>query len=135
MSSSERPQLRRLCSIAAISLMLFGCGIEATPVTLDVVYTEPVVNADGTPLEDLGTTRVYCSVAGAPPSERVTTPASNLNGGAMIQVLIPLDVPAGAETSVDCHATATDLSGNESADSNHIVVTYDFLPPAPPEVQ
>ena len=112
-----------------------GCGIEATPVTLDLVYTEPVTNADGTPLTDLGLTKVYCSVAGAPPSERMSTPASNPNGGAMINNFINLNVPAGAETLVDCHASATDLSGNESADSNHIQVTYDFLPPAPPVVQ
>lgn len=127
------PQLRRLYSILATCLFLFGCGVDATPVTLSVTYDEPVVNADLTPLTDLGSTSVYCSVAGAPTILRIITPASNLNGGAMIQVDVPLDVPAGAETSVDCHATATDLSGNQSADSNHIVTTFDFLPPGAPQ--
>jgi hypothetical protein len=92
-------------------------AIPAKPAPATTAHTiecrEPTTNADGTPLKDLASIRLYWRVDGGPESA-VTYPASSLTGGAVR--LLRLTVPATSGT-LSVTVTAVDVSGNESARS------------------
>ena len=92
-------------------------AIPAKPVPPTTAHTiefrEPTANADGTPLKDLASIRLYWRVDGGPESV-ATYPASSPTGGAVRQ--LRLTVPATSGT-LSVAVTVVDVSGNESARS------------------
>jgi len=78
-----------------------------------VDYQEPTTNADGTPLRDLVSMRLYWRVDGGPETV-VTLPVSSPKGGVLRR--FSLTVPATSGT-LTVTVTAVDVVGNESARS------------------
>ena len=117
-------------------LFLFGvyaCAVQAAPMTFEVSYTEPTLNADGTALGDLKETQVFVSVDGAPPVGETPTFANDLSGGAAIVKTIVVDLAPGVTHTVTVFARAVDHWGNISPDSNTDTATFDFLAPGAPQ--
>ncbi len=78
-----------------------------------VDYQEPTTHADGTPLQDLVSIRLYWRVDGGPETV-VTLPVSSPKGGVLRR--FSLTVPATSGT-LSVTLTAVDGAGNESARS------------------
>jgi hypothetical protein len=92
-------------------------AIPARPSTAHTIeYREPTTNADGTPLKDLASIRVYWRVDDGPETV-VTHPASSPEGGALRQ--LRLTVPAMSGT-LSVTVTAVDTAGRESGRSDPV---------------
>lgn len=98
---------------------------------VEVVYEEPTVNADGSPIVDLDHTSVYGD-SGSGPSKVADVPATSSTGGGMITQRVTFPVAENQESNVTIFATATDSTGNEGPRSPEVVVRIDRLPPGPP---
>jgi hypothetical protein len=102
--------------VAAVVLVLASTSVAAE-VTLE--WTPPTTNADGTPLADLASYRLY----------------QRLQGGTYV-ALPPIPAPASSAIVVGLQAgqiyqwqlSAVDTSGNESARSNEVTHTMAQLP-------
>jgi len=110
-----------------IALAQFDAEVSGSQV--DVSYTEPTTNADGSPLTDLDHTTTYYDNGDGPVNAH-EEPATALTGGGNIAVQIIVPVADGEEANVDFWATATDQSGNESEKSPIDTERIDRLPPA-----
>jgi hypothetical protein len=86
-------------------------AVPARPATEHTVeFREPATNADGTPLQDLVSIRVYWRVDGGP--EAVAAyPASSPTGGDLRRVRLTVPATSGTLTIT---ITAVDAAGNES---------------------
>lgn len=91
------------------------------------VWTAPTTNADGTPLTDLASYRLYTCLA---------LPCSRANGTVLSTVVAPSPSPTPGTTALfpvthgtrgQAFVTAVDTSGNESTESN--VFPFDLVPP------
>ncbi|WP_145976447.1 hypothetical protein [Nitrospira moscoviensis] len=117
---------------AAVVLGSFGCSgapvVAETPrcpdsvhatvsrakPTVTLSYTEPTVNAAGTPLQGLTKTTIYYDAGtGRVPAKEV--PATGPSGGGRVSETITVPLADGQETVVRICVTATDRQGNESA--------------------
>jgi hypothetical protein len=90
-------------------------------------YQEPTTNADGTPLQDLASMRLYWRIDDGPETV-VTLPVSSPKGGVLRR--FSLTVPATSGT-LSVAVTAVDLVGNESARS--APATKTIAPPSTKE--
>ena len=110
----------------------FTVTVTGTEVT--VTFTEPTANADTppTPLTDLSHTNIYYQMAGSAVVQEPNIPATLATGGGTITDFVTVPVLAGQEADVLFWVTATDTSGNVSADSEVVVIRIDRLPPAAP---
>lgn len=130
--------------LTLIAVVFFAAPAAADPIaatvtgaTVTVTYGEPTDNAPNnqgqvTPLTDLAGTAIYYD-KGAGQVEAIQVPASGPTGGATITSQITIPAVQGEEFDAIITATATDLSGNESAHSAPVTVRIDFLPPGPPQ--
>ncbi|HYM58158.1 MAG TPA: hypothetical protein VES79_09350 [Solirubrobacteraceae bacterium] len=84
-----------------------------------VDYQEPTTKADGTPLQDLASIRLYWRVDGGPETV-VMLPVSSPKGGVLRR--FSLTVPATSGT-LSVTVTAVDASGKESARSTPVTKT------------
>jgi hypothetical protein len=83
---------------------------------LDATWTAPTTNADGTPLADLGSYRVYFTTAGAPcPTSSSFTVASPTASPGPNQTVSSRLTGLRAGTSYSVAVSAVDLGGRESA--------------------
>lgn len=111
--------------IAAILTFLFILGLSgavwATVIfntgVFTAEYTEPVLNADGTPLDDLDHTTIYYRINGGDWINTKEVPASSPFGGARDIYPYTVDLSSLGENiqaNIETGYTATDTSGNES---------------------
>ena len=124
-------------SLLLAALLLLPAAAEAititpTGATVDVQYTEPVTNADGTPLGDLDHCNVYLTAGPAPEVKQPNVAATRPQGGGTVTTNVAVTVPVGAVIDAVFAATCTDTSGNESARSPAVTQRLDKLPPAAP---
>lgn len=96
-----------------------------------VLYQEPTTNADGTPLLDLASTKIFYRLAGVE-YEAATVPATSPNGGGQIDQTIDVQAAQGLEVSCEIWVKAFDDDGNESPTSEIQIVVIDRLAPAAP---
>lgn len=115
-------------------------AIDFTPTgtVLIVVYTEPITNTDNSPLTDLAKTTVnsrVCPTTGVCTTvyTQVDVIASAISGGATVSKAVTISIAPGQENNVEVFATATDLSGNVSPESLHVVKRVDRLSPSAPK--
>lgn len=104
--------------------------VTGTQITLD--YTEPTTNKDGSLLTDLDHTTIYYD-KGEGTVKAKDVPATALTGGGSISEQFVVPVAEDTEADVNIWATATDTSGNESADSEIITKRIDRLAPGAPK--
>src|SRR4030095_16034183 len=116
--SRARSAPRSRSWIVVVGLILVGgmvgaARVDAASLTLD--WAAPTTNADGTPLTDLGTYRIYLGTSSpACPSASVVTGASPPSSPASGQTLSIVVTALSAGTTYFAHVTAVDASGNES---------------------
>lgn len=116
--------------LSTISVNAFTVTVTGTEVT--VVYTEPTTNENGSTLVDLNNTSIYYDM-GSGTVKVADVPAISLTGGGTVSQVITIPVLDQQEANVNIWATATDLVGNESANSNVEVIRIDRLKPSPPQ--
>jgi len=109
----------------------FDVTITGTQLRAD--YKEPTLNKDGSPLADLGETRVYYQAVGKSPAIGLTVPASSVHGGQTVSGDVLVPIVADQEADINFWATALDRTGNESAPSPTIQRRVDRLSPGSPE--
>lgn len=103
-----------------------------TGTTIDITYTEPVVNEDGSPLIDLQCTTIYYD-RGEGPVVLESPKATNLSGGGEIAVTVTVPIGSGEEADVLLWSTATDIAGNEGPPGTIVERRIDRLAPGPPQ--
>lgn len=106
--------------------------IDAQTVSLDVQWTEPTLNSDGSALVDLAYSSVYYSTLNGPLVVGAKLPATVVTGGGTIQTTLIVPAPAGAVTPFKFQVSATDLSGNESVKTDAVFFTIERLAPSAP---
>jgi hypothetical protein len=106
-------------------------NINVSGADFEIEYDEPNVNADGSPLQDLGKTTVYYD-AGDGRVLAKELEATSPTGNGHIVTRINVSLPKGTEKNVSVWATAWDKSGNESSSSIPVTVRVDSLAPAAP---
>lgn len=111
----------------------FALDVTITGTQISFAYQEPSTNPDGSPLSDLGETRLYFQKAGGVPAIGATTPATRPEGGGRITATLLVPVLQNEESNVTFWATALDLVGNESARSVSVVQRIDRLAPSAPQ--
>lgn len=84
----------------------FTCA-NTTSCTVTATYTEPKVNANGTPIDDLKETVLILSVNGTA-SNPLVTPATSTTGGGVITKTATVAAPSCKSTKVDGTAAAID---------------------------
>jgi hypothetical protein len=113
--SSSRVRTTAICLVIPfIALVVGTLNVEAG--SLDLAWTGPTINADGTPLVDLAGYRIYLGAAGLPrcPDESfgaVALPPSAPTSGETLAYQVP-GLTAGM--TYVALITAVDSSGNES---------------------
>lgn len=110
--------------VYAIDFLLTGTEVTAT-------YTEPTTNVDGSPLMDLSKTTIYYDLSGI--ITIIDVPATRLTGGGVINQIVTIPIIQGQERDVWFWATASDLTGNESAESVRVMKRIDRLAPSVPQ--
>jgi hypothetical protein len=104
--------------------------ITETETGLQVTYTEPSTNVDGSPLTDLASTKVEMTTSADDPVQEKATPATSPSGGQEISVEFPYSFVDGFEGDVTFALHSTDDNGNSGAPV--IVVHHiDRLAPGP----
>ena len=130
-----------LAALAILSLASLDDvqAIDFTPTgsVINVSYIEPTQNTDNSALNDLAKTTInwrVCPVSGTCSAvyTKVDVAASALVGGGSISRDVTVPVTPGQEVNVEVFATATDLSGNVSPESVHVVKRVDRLSPKAP---
>jgi len=105
----------RTCLLITV-LILVGVGVEAEAGSLSIGWTAPTTNADGTPVTDLASYRIYLGTsAPACPGTPFRTVASSTTTPPSGQTVSTVVTGLTAGTTYFSRITAVDSSGNESA--------------------
>lgn len=105
----------------SVGVTCASLAVPARPATTHIIdYQEPTTSADGTPLEDLRSIRLYWKVDDGPET-MVTLPASSTKGGILRR--FELTVPALSGT-LSVSVSAVDVSGNESPRSAPVTKVF-----------
>ncbi len=89
-------------------------------VTRPRAYTEPTTSADGSPITDLASTRVYYRVDGGGWILGASVAATNSEGGGAVNTSVDVSLPDSNTHPVDFVVRAVDLAGQEGADSGMV---------------
>lgn len=123
-----------LLAAACLPLPAFAFDVTVQGTQVELVYTEPALNKDGSPLRDLAKTTGYFDVRPDGPARPcIETPASALTGGGSIRAVCLVPILQDQEADVRFTVTATDTSGNQSTQSDPVDKRLDFLAPAAPK--
>lgn len=106
--------------------------IDNNTVRMSATFTEPSLNADGSPLTDLARTTIYVKIGTNPAASVVTVPASQPSGGGNIATTFLVAAQNGSKTTFNAWVTATDLTGNESSPSVSVTFEIDRVGPVAP---
>lgn len=104
---------------------------DISTVELDLTFTEPSVNSDGSPLLDLAFSTIYLVTPDAK-LKVLAIPASGVAGGKVQNAPVVVNAPAGQKTDLLFEVTSTDVAGNESLPDVAILITVDRIAPAAP---
>jgi len=107
-------------------MVICGPALGAT-LNLKASWTPPTTNADGTPLTDLASYKLYRTDGSRTLISTIQAPSSSYNFSVTVA-----DQSAGTLTFV---ITAVDTSNNESVDSNTASYSYNLntVPPSAPK--
>lgn len=108
-----------LLLIASLILLSSNAFAEGQVNPTRLLWELPTTNVDGTPVDDLGGTKVYRSSVTGGPYILVTT----INDPTAVEALISTFNLAHGQHYVVI--TAIDLAGNESVDSNQVAFFLD----------
>jgi IPT/TIG domain len=113
-SSSRPPSWRRTTAVVLASIVVGAPNVEAA--SLDLGWTGPTTNADGTPLTDLAGYRVYLGTAVLPPCPGTPFGAvASANAAPTTGETAQYQVPGlSAGVTYSALITAVDSAGNES---------------------
>src|SRR5262249_5279996 len=113
----------RTVMLALAMILSSAAGVDGA--SLSISWTSPTTNADGTPLTDLSSYRIY---AGSCPGALLTTVSSPTPTPAPGQAVTTRILGLVAGTTYVVRITAVDSSGNESACSGSVsgVAQLDF---------
>ena len=117
--------------------------IDQATAQVEASYDEPSLQEDGSPLVDLAYTSVYYSpvlgpilVGQAPTLGPVVVGAkvnaSAVTGGGSIATTLIVPAPTGTTSTFAFQASATDLTGTESAKTPAVFFVIDRVSPATP---
>lgn len=106
--------------------------VDASTVRVDGSYTEPQTETDNSQLTDLAYTNVYYRIGSNPAVRGPQVPASNTNGGGVINTSLLVPVSTGQKVNVGFWVTATDLSGLEGPATPTITLQVDRVAPSAP---
>lgn len=106
--------------------------IDKATVSIEASWTEPTVNADGSPLLDLAYSSVYYQVGNGPVVVGAKLPATKPTGGGAVSTTLIIPAAAGAITLLTFTASETDLDGNESPKTSPVVFKVERVAPAEP---
>jgi len=117
--------------------------IDQATAQVDASYDEPALQEDGTPLTDLAYTSVYYSpvlglitVGQAPALGPIVVGAkvnaTSVAGGGTIATTLIVPAPIGKTSAFAFQASATDLTGAESAKTPAVFFVIDRVSPATP---
>lgn len=126
----------RLTMLLAALLLSWSLDVRAFDASvigteIEVAYEEPRTNANGSALTDLHHTTIYYDKGGGATKAAEILATAPIGDG-MIRQRITIPAFEPAEFDVRIWATASDITGNESARSNEVVTRIDRLPPAAP---
>lgn len=128
--------MRKLLVGSLLFISGFAQAMTNVPggVSVEITYTEPNQNADGTPLKDLLRTTLFYSRTGLDTIDQKAfdQPASALAGGAIINRIITIPYPDNREGTVSFYAVATDTMSNTGAKSNTVTLGFDKVAPGAP---
>lgn len=106
--------------------------IDNATAEVEVLFKEPELNGDNSPLLDLAYSSVYYKVGSAPLVSGARLPATRPTGGGAINTLLIVPAPSGARTTIAFQVSSTDLSGNESLKTPAVNFEIERLAPASP---
>lgn len=106
--------------------------IDQSTVRVDGAYTEPKTETDGSQLTDLAYTNVYYKIGSNPAVRGPQVPASNTNGGGVINTSLLVPIATGMKVNVGFWVTATDISGLEGPPTATITLLADRVAPSAP---
>ena len=135
-SKQKGIEMKKIIAVSLLSLFAvsgYALTITGVGADIEVSYQEPATNLDGTPLDDLSRTTIYYSTDSKVTrieAFRVTATARSGNGNIIQHIMLPI-LP-GQQANFSVWATASDLSGNESEDSNTETIRIDRLAPSAP---
>ena len=104
---------------------------DINTVELELSFTEPAINSDGSPLLDLAFSTIYL-VTPDTKLKVLSIPASGVVGGKLQNAPVVVSAPAGQKTELLFEVTSTDISGNESAADVAVRIMVDRIAPASP---
>ena len=111
----------------------FALTVTPTGTIASVTYDEPVLNVDGSAMNDLDHTTIFYRIgATGTPVQAMDVAATAATGGGTIARQVTVPVGPNQEADVTFWATASDRSGNASPNSNEVLIRIDRLPPAAP---
>ena len=99
---------------------------------IQLTFTEPTTNADGTPLNDLAKVEITAD-SGQGPVVVASVPASSPTGGVEQTAQFTVATVDGTTQDVTIVGYAFDIRNNKSLPSAEVVLTIDLLAPAPPQ--
>jgi len=99
--------------------------VDNATVRVDAEYTEPTVDVDGGPIEDLAFTTIHYRINGGVTEVAQDVLASSPTGGGVIQTSLLLPIAKGFKAVVDFWITATDTAGLEGPATQVETLTID----------
>src|SRR6266850_5388091 len=122
-----------LLSMLLIPILSHAWTVVPGGIQVNISYTEPNTNSNGSPLKDLLKTIVYYN-AGAGDLKAFEAPAIALTGNGNIIGTAVIPWPSDKQGNVDFYAVAIDTTANISAKSTMVTVQFDTLSPSIPKV-
>lgn len=100
-------------------------------IQVNITYTEPNTNSDGTALNDLARTQVFYNL-GAGDVRIIDAPATSMTGNGNINQTVVVPWPSNRQGNVTFYAIAIDTGSNISARTGDVIVRFDTLSPGAP---
>lgn len=123
-----------LCALSVMAtLSVAMASVNVDNVTFTAHYTEPATNVSGSSLKDLSHTTIYYRIGTDARIKVGDAQATSINGGGVINESFTIEDLNDKETDIIIIYTATDLSGNESAEFAEPTIRIDQLAPAAPQ--
>ena len=118
-----------LCLVFSSPTYVFGVTYTSTTATFNVIWDNPTVNDDGSPLTDLSTSRIYTKESGVY-SNYLTI---FWNGAISQNTLVTYSLLNDEEKIIYIVITAINNSGDSSINSNEVSIRVDKLSPSSPK--
>lgn len=122
-----------LLGLFLLPVMTWAWTATPTGVQVELKWTEPIINADNTPLTTLKSIRIYENSSGVMVLKE-EIPASGPAGGGVATKTVTIPLASGAVKEVHFYVTAVNTAGLESLPSIiKTAVIYNVVSSKPPE--